>query len=87
MFMLIVSSPRSTDIKAVNCFDEYPYVMRSLHFDSSNNNVKLTFYGSGETLRGSVEAQATQIQIKVAQAVKNKLSKTTMARHISRINR
>ena len=33
-------------------------------FHSSNNNVKLTFYGSGETLRGSVEAQATQIQIK-----------------------
>ena len=33
-------------------------------FHSSNNNVKLTFYGSGETLRGSIEAQATQIQIK-----------------------
>ena len=33
-------------------------------FHSSNNHVKLTFYGSGETLRGSIEAQATQIQIK-----------------------
>ena len=33
-------------------------------YHSSNNNVKLTFYGSGETIRGSLEAQATQIQIK-----------------------
>ena len=33
-------------------------------FHSSNNHVKLTFYGSGETLRGSIDAQATQIQIK-----------------------
>ena len=33
-------------------------------YHSSNNNVKLTFYGSGETIRGSIEAQATQIQIK-----------------------
>ena len=33
-------------------------------FHSSNNNVKLAFYGSGETIRGSLEAQATQIQIK-----------------------
>jgi len=38
--------------------------LESRFYHTSNNTVKLTFYGSGETLRGSLEAQPTQIQIK-----------------------
>ena len=33
-------------------------------FHSSNAQVKLTFYGTGEALRGSIDANASQIQIK-----------------------